>query len=62
MFNRELNDTMKKYMERFNDIFPTLEISFKDETDLLNKINYCLEREEPAKVVYNITYENEIKY
>lgn len=50
------------YKSQFGDAFPTMEVVPRDDAQLLDYLNKCLGRNEPAKKVFNLVYDDGRKY
>jgi len=51
---KELDMALDKYREMFGDSFPSMEVSVKSHADLLAKVKQCIDKGQPAHIVFNI--------
>lgn len=50
------------YFERFGDWFPNMSFMADSEEEIMSKMRECLEKGIPAEKLYNVSYEDEIRY
>lgn len=49
-----LMEKLDQYYERFNDAFPTMQLPYVTDREIIDKINECLDRNVPAGKLFKI--------